>query len=89
MAKSKRITGRRVSLHTLRHSFATLYIANGGDAMRLQRLLGHSTLAMTEKYVSLQTQDLSQVHGRFSPLGSILQGRRDGRSVAEGQPTIT
>jgi integrase/recombinase XerD len=76
MAKSKGITGRRVSLHTLRHSFATLYIANGGDPMRLQRLLGHSTLAMTEKYVSLQTQDLSQVHGRFSPLGSILQGRR-------------
>jgi integrase/recombinase XerD len=76
LAKSKGITGHRVSFHTLRHSFATLYIANGGDPMRLQQLLGHSTLAMTQKYVSLQTRDLSNVHEQFSPLGAALRGRR-------------
>jgi site-specific recombinase XerD len=79
IARSKNITGRRVSLHTFRHSFASYYIANGGDPMRLQRLLGHSTLAMTQKYVSLQTSDLSQVHDRFSPLGSALQRLQGGR----------
>jgi site-specific recombinase XerD len=76
LANSKGITGKRVSFHTLRHSFATLYIANGGDPMRLQRLLGHSTLTMTQKYVSLQTRDLSNVHEQFSPLGAALRGRR-------------
>jgi integrase/recombinase XerD len=76
LAKAKGLTGRRVSFHTLRHSFATLYIANGGDPMRLQRLLGHSTLAMTQEYVSLQTRDLSAVHEQFSPLGAALRGRR-------------
>jgi integrase/recombinase XerD len=75
-ANSKGITGKRVSFHTLRHSFATLYIANGGDPMRLQRLLGHSTLTMTQKYVSLQTRDLSNVHEQFSPLVAALRGRR-------------
>jgi site-specific recombinase XerD len=44
--------------------------------MRLQRLVGHSTLAMTQKYVSLQTRDLSAVHEQFSPLGAALRRNR-------------
>jgi integrase/recombinase XerD len=75
MAKHVGIIGRRVSLHTFRHSFATHYIQAGGDPMRLQRVLGHSTLTMTQKYVSLQTRDLSAVHEQFSPLSSALAGR--------------
>ncbi len=62
------ITGVRFSFHTLRHTFAVNYIRNGGDVFRLQRVLGHSTLEMTRRYVNLQTEDLQAVHDKLSLL---------------------
>jgi integrase/recombinase XerD len=63
--------GLSMSLHShlLRHRFATFYIRNGGDAPRLQRILGHTTIGMTMKYVHLQTADLAETHQRLSPVG--------------------
>lgn len=63
------ITGVRFSFHTLRHTFAVNYIRNGGDVFRLQRVLGHSSLEMTRRYVNLQTSDLQAVHDRLSVIG--------------------
>jgi integrase/recombinase XerD len=62
---------RRVTPHTLRHTFATLYIRNGGDSHTLQHLLGHSTLAMAQRYVDLVGRDLSEAHSRYSPVARI------------------
>ncbi len=62
------IKGVRCSFHTLRHTFAVGYIRNGGDPFRLQRILGHSSLEMTRRYVNLQTADQQAVHQRSSPL---------------------
>jgi len=64
------ITGVRFSFHTLRHTFAVNYIRNGGDVFRLQRVLGHSTLEMTRRYVNLQTEDLQAVHNKLSLLSA-------------------
>jgi integrase/recombinase XerD len=69
MASRLQITGVRVSPHTLRHTFAVNYIRSGGDVFRLQRVLGHSTLEMTRRYVNLQTADLQSVHQKLSLLG--------------------
>ena len=46
------------SAHALRHTFAKNYIASGGDCFKLQKILGHSTLDMTRKYVDLLTEDI-------------------------------
>lgn len=46
------------SIHKFRHSFAKNYIKRGGDPLKLQRLLGHSTLTMTNRYVNLYGEDL-------------------------------
>lgn len=54
--------------HALRHTFATLYLRAGGDVLTLQSILGHSSLEMTKRYVSLSPEDLRVAHGRFSPL---------------------
>lgn len=62
------IKGVRVSPHTLRHTFATQYIMNGGDAFSLQQILGHSTLEMVKVYVGLANRDVVLLHQRFSPI---------------------
>jgi site-specific recombinase XerD len=68
------IEGVRLSPHTLRHTFAVLYIRNGGDAFSLQDILGHSTLQMTKRYVHLGRRDVSEQHRKFSPMDSLLRG---------------
>jgi integrase/recombinase XerD len=71
LGKRLNISGVRFSFHTLRHTFAVNYIRNGGDVFRLQRILGHTTLEMTRRYVNLQTSDLQAVHSKLS----LLSGR--------------
>ena len=62
------IQGVRISPHTLRHTFATQYIINGGDAFSLQKILGHSTIEMVKVYVRLADQDVTLMHRKFSPM---------------------
>ncbi len=57
--------------HFLRHTFATLFLINGGDAISLQVILGHTTLTMTEKYVHTANQLLIAKQRRFSPLSNL------------------
>jgi integrase/recombinase XerD len=45
------ITRPRISPHSLRHTFASHFIARGGSLRRLQSILGHSSLSTTEQYV--------------------------------------
>lgn len=60
----------------LRHSFAVLYVRNGGDSFSLQAILGHSTLEMTRQYVNLARRDVAEQHKKFSPVASFLQDAR-------------
>jgi integrase/recombinase XerD len=69
LCEKLRIGGAKGGFHFLRHSMALNYVRNGGDVFRLQRILGHSTLDMTRRYVNLQTADLQAVHERLSILG--------------------
>ena len=66
------IEGVRISPHTLHHTFAVLYIRNGGDSFSLQEILGHSTLEMTRRYVNLASRDVAEQHKKFSPMEGLL-----------------
>jgi len=68
------ISGKRVSPHTLRHTFAISWLLGGGDALSLQRLLGHSTQAMTSRYVNFAAADLAKLHRTVSPLDRMSAG---------------
>jgi site-specific recombinase XerD len=60
-AGAEHFTGVRVSAHTLRHTFATLYLAGGGDVYKLSRLMGHSSVTVTEQYLrSFRAKDARQ-----------------------------
>jgi len=54
------ITDRRdkVVFHTLRHTFASWLVQNGVDLYTVQKLMGHSTIAMTERYAHLAPDNL-------------------------------
>ncbi|MFH1529197.1 MAG: tyrosine-type recombinase/integrase [Pseudomonadota bacterium] len=43
----------RITFHDLRHTFASHWMMNGGDIYRLQRVLGHRSIVMTERYSHL------------------------------------
>ncbi len=60
------------TLHAFRHTFAVNYLRKGGSVFHLQRVLGHSSLEMTRRYVNLTTADLSEMHPRVSLLASVV-----------------
>ncbi len=63
--------------HRFRHTFALASLRNGLDPLTLQRLLGHTTLTMTNHYVAMTTHDLSTRHAAASPLAHLLgKGKR-------------
>jgi site-specific recombinase XerD len=64
---------KKAGPHTLRHTFALEFVRAGGDAFSLQKLLGHSTLDMTRRYVHLADTDLRAAHRRFAPADSWLR----------------
>lgn len=60
---------QKTSIHLFRHTFARKYLIDcGGDAFTLQKLLGHSTLAMTKHYCAIFDADLTKNYDSFSPL---------------------
>ena len=62
----------KTGVHLFRHYYAKNYIQNGGDCLKLQKLLGHTTLEMTKIYVELYGNDLQKDYNKFNPLDVLI-----------------
>ncbi len=72
---NKKITDRRqrVVFHTLRHTFASWLVQNAMPLLTVQKLLGHSTIRMTERYSHLAPKNFTQAADILSNIGKTTE----------------
>lgn len=56
---------RYVVFHDLRHTFASHWVMRGGDIFKLQKILGHKSMQMTQRYAHLAPETYASDHGRL------------------------
>ena len=74
---------KSVTLHALRHSFATHLLERGTDIRVIQALLGHDKLDTTARYTRVAT---GMIAGVESPLDLLSQPRKKPRKSRKDQP---
>lgn len=74
----------KTNIHGLRHNFAKGWVRNNGNMFALQKILGHSSLDMTRKYVKLFSEDIKEDFDRFSPLDTIKKSTKRTHAVKRG-----
>lgn len=63
--------GVKITPYQLRHTFATYFVANGGNVFILQKLMGHSDIKMTLRYTDISENQKQESHRIYSPMTLI------------------
>lgn len=71
------ITGKRISPHIFRHTFAIRYLVLGNDPFSLQELLGHEDMTTVKNYMHMNDETIQEQKRKYSP-GDHLPTRMPG-----------
>jgi integrase/recombinase XerD len=72
------IKGPKLGPHRLRHAFGKNFLVQGGDLRSLQEIMGHADIETTQKYASLNLNDIVRKHRQFSPLRAVRSAENAG-----------
>lgn len=74
---TKRIGLDNAHPHQLRNNFAKRFLMSGGDIFTLSKILGHSSVTITEKaYLDLTDEDIRQNYQKYSPLNNLMHSKK-------------
>ena len=88
LKKRAGITGKRISPHILRHTFAMNYLIKSNDPFSLQELLGHEDLTTVLNYIHMNDTILQEQKRKYSPgdhLPTRMPGPRETRRKSHGE----
>jgi len=57
--------------HLIRHSAATYFIRQGGSPVILQKILGHTSLTVTQNYLHMDNKDMVNMYGQYCPSNAL------------------
>jgi site-specific recombinase XerD len=82
------ITDVKVTAHKFRHTFAHTWLERGGEVYSLSRLMGHSSVKITEIYLEdFKSRQARVQHARYSPVNSLrLRGHKRGPHTYSREP---
>lgn len=85
LKKKMGIDDVRLSAHTFRHTFAKMYLEEGGDVFSLSRELGHSDIKTTQRYLEdFSSDNARKHHNEFSPLNRLkVRTRRQPKGMSK------
>jgi integrase len=73
------------TFHDLRHTFASHWVARGGDIFRLQKVLGHSSIELTERYAHLSADAFARDHGRLGGIEPVNEADVEALKKSEAE----
>jgi len=72
LAKKAELDDIKCYPHIFRHTFATMFLAKGGNAVVLKDIMGHESVQTTQKYIHFQPEDLQKQHWQYSPVEDLF-----------------